>query len=96
MNESIRNQRPANCKVFTEIKFIVGFGMIIGAADFSQQGKVLFFNTDKEEEADDADMHLSYMGSLSKFSMIYVIPQVQGLQTISSKYLVGQREERKW
>jgi hypothetical protein len=36
MKESIRNQRPTKCKVFTEIDFMLGLGLIIGAAEFSQ------------------------------------------------------------
>jgi hypothetical protein len=41
MNEYIRSQRSSKCKVFTETEFIVGFGLVIGAAKFSQQGKEL-------------------------------------------------------
>jgi hypothetical protein len=45
----------------TEIECIVELGMIIGAAELLQQGKELFSSTDKKEEEDDADTHLSLM-----------------------------------
>jgi hypothetical protein len=49
MNEYFRSQRSSKCKVFTETEFIVGLiGLIIGAAEFSQQGKELLANADKK------------------------------------------------
>ena len=61
MNEYIKSQRSSKCKVLTETEFIVGLGLIIGAAEFSQQGKELFSNTDKKELEDDNDLYLSSM-----------------------------------
>jgi hypothetical protein len=61
MNEYIRSPRSSKCKVFTETEFIVGAGLIIGAAEFSQQGKELFSNTGKKELEDDGDLYLSPM-----------------------------------
>jgi hypothetical protein len=61
MNEYIKSQRSSKCKDFTETEFIVGLGLIIGAAKFSQQGKELFTNSDKKDLEDDGDLYLSSM-----------------------------------
>jgi hypothetical protein len=70
MNEYIWSQRSSKCKVFTETEFIVGLGLIIGAAEFVQQGKELFINSDKKDLEDDGDLYLSSMVPHPNFQQV--------------------------
>ena len=61
MNNYLKEQRNSKCKVFSETEFLTGIGLIIGAAEFSQQGKDLFYRSDEKKMEEDDDDQFSSM-----------------------------------
>ncbi len=51
LNEAIKHSK-AKVKVFSAQEFLIGLGLLIGAAEFAQQGKDLFTSQDQKKSCD--------------------------------------------
>jgi hypothetical protein len=51
LNEAVKRSK-AKVKVFSAQEFLIGLGLLIGAAEFAQQGKDLFISQDQKKSCD--------------------------------------------
>ena len=57
MNEKIKSQREARVKVFSPQEFLICLGLLIGSADFEQQGKKCWLSADHGKNSNDDEFH---------------------------------------
>jgi len=57
MNEKIRSQREAKVKVFSPQEFLICIGLLIGSAEFEQQGKKCWLSADHGKNSNEDEFH---------------------------------------
>ena len=72
MNAAVAAEK-CKCKKFSEEEFLVGLGLLVGAAEFSQKGVDLFGSKNEEEEDEHVFLNSTWLSAGSKISGVFYL-----------------------